>query len=298
MTVVPMEPDYIKLKPVKPAIAGYIRESQILLKDPDIVYETAVHDIRVLMKKARVVLKLVAHQTDNPFYDRDTAELKEVGRILSCFRDTSVQRKIMKSYKKEFPDIFYQLRDNPNLNVLLEKHDSLVNPPEKIKEALNETDILLGKTGYRIRFQSMNSIDPHLLLKELDSSYTIVSDLYLKCRNNTKPKNLHRFRQKAKDFLYQLYIFRPLNPSVIKVLEKKLENMTQNLGKFNDLNQIVGELDYNYQKGANLPALDELILMIRDMQDKYLTRVWATSYQVFCPGKNLVNVLGFKLLVI
>jgi len=74
--------------------------------------------------------------------------------------------------------------------------------------------------------------------------------------------------------------------------------MTQNLGKFNDLNQIVGELDYNYQKGANLPALDELILMIRDMQDKYLTRVWATSYQVFCPGKNLVNVLGFKLLVI
>jgi hypothetical protein len=48
----------------------------------------------------------------------------------------------------------------------------------------------------------------------------------------------------------------------------------------------------------NLPAMDELIVKIRGVQDRYLAKVWPSAYQVFCPGKKLVNVLGFKLLVI
>ncbi len=55
-----MELDYVKLKPIKPALAGYIRESQILLKKSVIPDEKTVHDIRVLMKKSRALLKLVS----------------------------------------------------------------------------------------------------------------------------------------------------------------------------------------------------------------------------------------------
>jgi CHAD domain-containing protein len=109
---------------------------------------------------------------------------------------------------------------------------------------------------------------------------------------------LHKFRKKAKDFLYQLYIFRPLNPSIIKDLEKKLDSMTQNLGKYNDITQIIKDLGYNYKDKTNLAAMDELIIMFREAQDRYLARVWPTAYQVLCPGQKLVNVLGFKLLVI
>ena len=100
----------------------------------------------------------------------------------------------------------------------------------------------------------MKKIDPQILIKELEITYKQVSHIYLRCRNNPKPQTLHKFRKKSKDFLYQLYIFRPLNPSVIKALEKKLESMTQNLGKFNDLAQIIKVLDYNYKKGSNQPA--------------------------------------------
>jgi CHAD domain-containing protein len=144
----------------------------------------------------------------------------------------------------------------------------------------------------------MNTIDPQILIKELEITYLMVTDIYLRCRNNPKPDTLHKLRKKSKDFLYQLYIFRPLNPSVIKTLEKKLDNMTQNLGKYNDLTQIIRTLDYKYKEGKNLSSLDELIIKLRDAQDRYLTKVWPTAYQVFCPGQKLVNVLGFKLLVI
>jgi CHAD domain-containing protein len=113
-----------------------------------------------------------------------------------------------------------------------------------------------------------------------------------------KSNDLHEFRKKAKDFLYQLYFFRPLNPRVVKDLEKKLDGLAQNLGKYNDLNQLVKALDYKYPDDKNLPAMDELIIKIREAQDLYLAKVWPSAYKIFCPGQKLVNVLGFKLLVI
>jgi CHAD domain-containing protein len=293
-----MELDFVKLKQIKPAIAGYIRKSQVLLKKSDIPDEKAIHDIRVLMKKSRSLLKLTAHQTHNPYYERDISDLREIGKTLSSWRETSVYRKILKDLRKELPDIFLALEGNPFISIFLEKPKPTDKLSEELKSALGQIETLLNKTGYRIRFQTMNMIDPQILIRELDVTYMRVAKIYLKCRNNPKPSTIHKFRQKSKDFLYQLYIFRPLNPSSIKALEKKLEIMTLNLGKFNDLAQIIRVLGYNYREAANLPPMDELILKIRDKQDRYLAKVWLPAYQVFCPGQKLVNLLGFKLLVI
>jgi len=133
----------------------------------------------------------------------------------------------------------------------------------------------------------MSTLDPRILLTELDKTYHTVTDKYLICRNNQKPENIHTLRKRAKDFLYQLYFFRPLNPGVIKSLEKRLETMTQYLGKFNDLAQLINALEYKYRGPDGNPALDELIVIIRDEQDKYLSKVWPVAYQIFWPDRNL-----------
>ncbi len=57
-------------------------------------------------------------------------------------------------------------------------------------------------------------------------------------------------------------------------------------------------LDYHIADEDNIPALDELIIKIRDKQDKYLAKVWPVAYDIFCPGRNLENILGFKVLMI
>jgi CHAD domain-containing protein len=293
-----MQPDYVKLKPIKPALRGYIAEAQALIKDSEITDTDAVHDIRVLMKKSRAVLKLIAHHSDYTYYERDIADLRAVGSILCCRRDLSVQRKILRGLRKEYPYLFKQLLDDPGLKLILEKQENLTEPYEELKNTFLEIWELLNKTGYRIRFQSMNTMDPQALLKEFELTYLTVSHLFLKSRNNPKPKTIHEFRKKAKDFLYQLYIFRSLNPSVVKVLEKKLESITQNLGRFNDLDQIIKSLNYKYHRGNNPPALDELMVKIREMQNNYINKVWTASSEIFYPGRKLVNLLGFKLLVI
>ena len=44
--------------------------------------------------------------------------------------------------------------------------------------------------------------------------------------------------------------------------------------------------------------MDELMIIIRNKQDEYLSKIWPVAYKIFCPGQQLLNVLGFKLLVI
>jgi hypothetical protein len=166
------------------------------------------------------------------------------------------------------------------------------------KNSLGQINEILNKTGYRIRFEPMSNLDAHLLLKSLESTYICVVNNYMICRNNPKPSNLHELRKRAKDFLYQLWFFRPLNPPAVKALEKKLDLLTQNLGRYNDLEQLLKEIGYRYEYTVNHPALDELAIIIREEQDKKLTKVWPSAHKLFRPGQSLVNILGFKLLVI
>ena len=293
-----MDPDYVKLKDIKPALAGYIRDAQSMLNLSSSPDDKVVHDVRVLMKKSRAVMRLITSQTEAETFQREYDALREVGRVMSSWRETSVHRKTLKYLKKENPEVFSMLQENEILSDLMKKTEPAVKPPDNMKADLEKINDLLSKSGYRIRFQNMNNLDPRILLKELEKAYNNVIDNYLICRNNPKATNLHEFRKRAKDFLYQLYFFRPLNPSVVKSLEKKLDTLTQNLGNYNDLSQLIKTLGYKYNDSSNLPAMDELIVIIRDKQDRYLSKVWPSAYKIFCPGQKLVNVLGFRLLVI
>jgi CHAD domain-containing protein len=294
-----MEPDYVKLKDIKPALAGYIREAQILIGHAPVPDEADVHDVRVLMKKARAVMRLISSHLDIESFKREYGTFREVGRIMCTWRETSVHRKTLRILKKKKPRVFSSLNENNKLGELLQKPG--VPPPEPspdIENDLGKINDLLNKAGFRLRFQSLDELDPAKLLNELDNSYKIVVDKYLTARNNTKAENLHEFRKKAKDFLYQLYFFRPLNPPVVKAIEKKLDTITQNLGKYNDLSQLIKTLGYKYSGTGSTNALDELIIIIRQEQDKYLSKVWSQAYKIFCPGQKLVNVLGFRILTI
>jgi CHAD domain-containing protein len=293
-----MELDFVKLKDIKPALSGYIRDAHGLMKIAEIPDDEAVHDIRVLMKKARAVMHLVASQVDGETFTRNYGAFRDTGRLMCTLRDTSVHRKTLKDLRKAHPVLFNLLKDNEKLNLILKKEEPSGEVTLNKKENIEKINELLDKAGYRIRFQKMDNLDPKLLIMALDGSYNTVIDRYLKSRNSQKPSDIHEFRKRAKDFLYQLYFFRPLNPGSVKGLEKKLDAMTQNLGKYNDLSQLILRLGYKFKDPGNIPALNELVVLIRGEQDRYLSKVWPIAYKIFCPGQKLVNMLGFKILVI
>jgi CHAD domain-containing protein len=290
--------DFVKLKDIKPALSGYISESQFLLRRSAIPDDEAVHDIRVLMKKSRATVRLLKSQLDEDSFNREILAYREIGRLLSGWRESSVHRKTLKMLKKENPSLFTRLVDNEQIRIILSKSDPVAEVHAELSSRTEQIDNLLNKAAFRVRFQTLGKLDPQLLLKELEQTYAVVGDNYLSCRNNPKPERLHEFRKRAKDFLYQLYYFRPLNPSIVRELEKRLDTLTQNLGKYNDLTQIVKLVNYKFGTPGNSPAMDELMVVIKDKQDFYLSKVWPSAYKIFCPGQKLQNVLGFRLLVI
>src|SRR4030042_1085648 len=163
-----MEPDYVKLKEVQPALAGYIRDSQILLGKAPVPDDVTVHDVRVLMKKARAIMRLIASQVDKESYDREYGAFREVGRIMCSWRETSVHRKTLKELRKKKPAVFSSLHDNELIETLMTKTEQPAESSQDIKNDLDQIDDLLNKAGFRIRFQSMNNLDAKQLLNELD----------------------------------------------------------------------------------------------------------------------------------
>ncbi|MBK7628087.1 MAG: CHAD domain-containing protein [Bacteroidales bacterium] len=293
-----MESDFIKLKDIKPALTGYINEAETILKSSEYPDEEAVHDVRVLMKKARAALRVTMPQIDREFADREMMALREVGRIMSSWRNTAVVRKTLKELKKKHPDIFIKLRGNEKINTLLKKPEEAVFVTNEEKIKIDTILEILKKTGYHFRFEPITNLNAQLLLKELEVTYNRVVNDYLICRNYHKPSKIHELRKSSKDFLYQLWFFRPLNVPSVKSLEKSLESLARYLGKYNDLTQLLKELDYRYEYTANPPELDELAVIIKEEQDRCLSKVWPIAHKIYCPGQKLVNLLGFKLLVI
>ncbi len=291
-----MDPDYIRLKEIKPVLADYISKARVLLKRSAVPDEDAVHDIRVLMKKGRAVLKLTGPFIESELHDKDFQSLRKVGQIMSDWRDTSVHRKILKELKKDLPGIFVRLSANEKIAALIRKPDTITVPDETMKRDIDEIEDLLTKTGYRIRFHQMQKIDPALLLARLELSYETVRNIYLGCRSVTKPEKVHEFRKRAKDLLYQVYFFRPLNPSAVKSFEKRLDRMTVNLGRYNDLYQLLKTLGYVYPYTSGSQSPDELAIKIFDRQDRYLLKVWSDAYKCFRPGLKPADQLGLRLL--
>jgi len=293
-----MEADKVKLKEIKPVLTGYISKSQVLLRRDAVPDEDEVHDIRVLMKKSRAVLKLTCPLTDTELQNKDIHDLKRVGQLMSILRDTSVHRKTLRDLRKEFPGIFKSLAGNEKIGKLMQKSEDISEPDLTMNSEIDEINELINKSGYRIRFYQIQNIDPVKLMHQLELSFYVVQNIYLECRNKPIPEKIHQFRKRSKDFLYQLYFFRPLNPAAVKALEKRLERMTMYLGAYNDLYQLIKSIGYTWSGESADPAMDELILKIRDKQDESLARVWPVAYKCFCPGKQIVNLLGFKLLVL
>lgn len=289
-----MESGYIRLKEIKPELSDYIYRATVLLNDPAFPDDKSVHDIRVLLKKARAVLKLIGPQFTSDYNHMDIPDLKECAQILSGWRESAVYRKILKNLKAEFPEIFDRLNGNEKITILLRKPVHSLNT-EKTKLDTERIHTLLKKVGYRIRLTGMSDADPYKLMDELENSYSIVVESYLAARYKSSVKRLHTLRKKSKDFLYQLYFFRPLNPGPIKKLEHDLQAVARNLGRIHDLEELVKALDYRYPGESQTGEMNELMVRIREKQDKYLRKVWPVASEIFMTGMKLHKVLGYKV---
>ncbi|MCU0362673.1 MAG: CHAD domain-containing protein [Bacteroidales bacterium] len=273
-------------------MSRYLSDAVLLMSSGNAPGERSVHDFRVLMKKSKAVLKLVSGQVSGVCYSRNIEAIEEAGRLLSGIRDNSVLRKTLRELRKENKEIFRELEGNSKIGTILIKRGADVGNPAEMHETIERIVELLRKSAYRLRFEPMSDINSDLVLAELKKTYADVAELYLRSRNFPKASNIHRFRKRAKDLLYQLYVFRSPRQPRVKSFEKQLDALTQSLGRYRDHNQIIKALDYKYSPGAGNAGIDELILLIKNREDVFLLKAWSVAYKIFRPGADLSVLPG------
>ncbi len=290
-----MVPDSLTVKDVKPVLTGYIISAVMLMKSAPVPDDTAIHDIRVLMKRSRAVMKLLAPFITEETYNREYLIFRDSGRALTDFRESAVHRKTLKLLKKRHPLLFASLSENERINNLLKR---TLNGTETVAGtphgSLTEIIAILNKSAYRIRFLTLHDPGAEALFGELEKSYKIVCSDYIECRNAPRQRRLHQLRKRLKDLLYQLYFFRPFNPAMVKVFERRVEGLAQNLGLYNDLTQLLKEIGYNEPDMPRSPSLDELMIVIRQSQDQCMAKVWPVAYKIFRPGLKLADLIGYR----
>jgi CHAD domain-containing protein len=288
LIMIPSPEGHIATTDFKPVLCSYISDARLMIHPGKLPGQKVVHDVRVLMKKARAAIKLLRSIMDEDSFRREYGAFRETGRIMSSWRESTVHRKLLRDFKKRHPALFTRVKDEKVVRQLLEMHDDPASSVEKIREDLLKIRDILYRSSARLRFLNLKVPDQRLLFEELERSFSLVSDRYLNARHNPKDVNIHEFRKKTKDLLYQLFFFRSLNPKAVRSLEKRLDQLAQDLGKYNDYAVLLRTLDYKYQAEANNHALDEFAVIVRQEQDKYLMRIWPAAYRIFRPGKTLV----------
>ncbi len=288
LIMIPSADGHIATTDFKPVLCGYISEAQSMIHQGRLPGQKVVHDVRVLMKQARAAIKLLRSSIDEDSFQREYDAFRETGRIMSTWRESAVHRKLLRDFRKRHPALFTRVKDENVIRQLLEIHDDPASSADRIREDLLKIKDILHRSSSRLRFLNLKVPDPRLLMEELERTFSLVSDCYLNARHNPKDVNIHEFRKKTKDLLYQLFFFRSLNPKAVRSLEKRLDQLAQDLGKYNDYAVLLRTLDYKYQTDANNHALDEFAVIVRQEQDKYLTRIWPAAYRIFRPGKGLL----------
>lgn len=286
--MIPSTDGHIATTDFKPVLCGYIRDAQSMINPGRLPGQNVVHDVRVLMKKARAAIKLLRSCLDEESFRREYGAFRDTGRIMCTWRESTVHRKLLRDFRKRHPALFTRVKDENVIRHLLETHDDPASSAEKIREDLLNIKDILHRSSSRLRFLNMKVPEQRLLIEELERTFIMVSGCYLNARHNPKDVNIHEFRKKTKDLLYQLFFFRSLNPKAVRSLEKRLDQLAQDLGKYNDYAVLLRTLDYKYQTDANNHALDEFAIIVRQEQDKYLMRIWPAAYRIFRPGKALL----------
>lgn len=279
---------------MKTMMTGYLTGSLALLTGRPVPDDAAIHDVRVLMKKHRAAIRLVRPLLNEDVFHREYLAGRETGLILALWRESAVLRKTMKDLKKDNPELFIKLNDNTTVQDLLRKPYYTWDQAGELAKTVSEVTARLKKAQHRLRFLSLNEPDMRILLGELGNSHAAASAAYLACRNKPSAALLHKFRKKSKTFMYQLIFFSHLSPQPFRLLEKKLGTMTRNLGRYNDLAQIMTLTGYRFGVSGNSVADDELAVVIRDRQDRYLAKVWPLAYRIFAPGLKLQDLLGIS----
>jgi CHAD domain-containing protein len=240
---------------------------------------TEVHDIRVSMKKGRAILKLLRPLPDNRFYRRENDALRYISSLFSMSREADVLNKTVKMLAKRHPEVVTPTIIEAMKEAASQTFVENIDGKDKYTLAAEARDHL-RRAWYRTAFAGMSFITRDTLQDGLFASFSRAEGAFIAARTTPGQAEVHEFRKRSKDLLYQVRFFSDYNPGHFESVYSLLENICSLLGKYNDLS-VAESLACQIDIGSARVKVHGLTDVIREDQREILERVYPTATQFF-----------------
>jgi CHAD domain-containing protein len=194
-----------------------------------------IHLSRQTCKKCRAILRLMRDAMGYAAYYRENRNLRDLQRELARFRDADVQLQVFRRLSGNLPEHtrkgwFAGLMEEAKKNYELEL-DHLMNGDRAAQIAARARSMAAQITTYPLTGQGFG-----IIAKGLSRIYRQGREMgdwvY---SEDAEGHEVHELRKKAKYLQHQLFYLSGLNKTLFTAMSRTLEQLTENLGYYNDL---------------------------------------------------------------
>jgi len=264
---------------LRKSIRSLLGQSEALIPDSQFPDAKAVHDIRVNMKRGRAVLKLLRASPRSRFYRRENNALRDISSLFSHSRESEVLKKTLTTLARQHPDIFTSAIRNmiqgEAKNIF--SHKLTHNEEENITASARQ---LLRCAWYRIGFVTLTTVSRETLLDGLWISFYRAEDAFNNAQITGAPAEIHEFRKRSKDLLYQCRFFSDYNPGHFEQIYCSLAEICTLLGKCNDL-AVAGNIAAACTELSDDKEMRIAIGIIEEERGKLMKRITPKASAIF-----------------
>jgi CHAD domain-containing protein len=185
-----------------------------------------VHDVRKAVKKLRGLIRLA--RPGFKAYAPENAALRDIGQSLAHLRDSDVMRQTL-SDLADGTDAF------PAMTAALDAHSAAARDPAATHAAVTAARAALTDLAARVPRWRIRGADFSTPAKALAHSHAAARQALARIGPSPVADDLHEWRKRAKDVLYQMQLIEPFWPAAIGLRVRESDRLTELLGQYNDL---------------------------------------------------------------
>jgi CHAD domain-containing protein len=241
----------------KRIVRGAIDEAASLARDATVSVDERVHEVRVLIKRARATVALVADEA-GPRARRDDRALRAIGRALGPSRDRVVARealaRLVRSLARRRGPA--AVRRSPTLHRWLERALGTPDAEERLREAALALDVARGEScGWKVpRGQKAARAG-------FEAAYRRARRAFRRACEGADPVRFHAWRKAAKRLGYQTELLAQRAPGAYAPADQ-LKRLGRVLGDLHDLavlRELLGRAGREVAPHVERDALLELV---------------------------------------
>lgn len=260
------------------AARHFVRRASRALASPGLS-DTAVHDARKDLKRARAALRLLRPALGEPLYRRENTLLRDVAQTLNAARDAKVLTQTLQSLRRSHrtlrrdADVAELLRtlqaDQAGLQQRLREHPTQLGRMRRALEQLCDRVMHwpVGTHGWSVLGPASKRI------------YRSGRRALPTARPHPTERALHEWRKQVKYLRYALEMLAPMRARKVARLARQAEELTDCLGEAHDL-AILAQRARVYAKG-NRADLRPLFTIIDRERDRLSLEALSSGEQLY-----------------